>query len=264
VSQTLTAPLDVKLMNLTASALFAGFALLVVGMVSGWVFRHPAFAIGGIAVTGDVTHTNVATLRANVASRLGGTFFTIDLAQARQSFEAVPWVRRAIVKRDFPNRLKVSLEEHQAVAYWGGDGDARLLNSFGEVFEANTGEVEQDDLPRLSGPDGQAAGVWEMYKSLQPVFASADMALDQLELTGRGGWRVKVESGAELQLGHGSVPEVMARAQRFLKTLTQVTAQYGRKPDALETADLRYEEGYAIRLRGVTTVIADPVKTNAN
>lgn len=260
MTQARPAPLDIKLMNITASVLFVAFALLVAGSLVRWVSRQPVFAIGGIAVTGDVTHSNAATLRANVAPRLGGTFFTLDLAQARAAFESVPWVRQAVVKRSFPNHLKVALQEHQAVAYWGVEGDAMLVNSYGEVFEANSGEIEQEDLPRLSGPDGQALAVWEMYETLQPAYASMDMVLEQLELTARGGWRAKFDSGAEVELGRGSNDEVLARSRRFLKTVTQVTARYERTPDALETADLRYEEGYAIRLRGVTTGAADVQK----
>jgi len=260
VTPNMPAPLDVKLMNLTASALLVVFVFLVAGFLVGWVSRHPAFAIGGISVAGDVTHNNAVTLRANVTPRLGGTFFTLNLAQARAAFESVPWVRQAIVRRAFPNRLNVALQEHQAVAYWGTEGDTLMVNSFGEVFEANSGEVEQDNLPRLAGPEGQAAAVWAMYQSLQPAYAAMDMAMEQLELTGRGGWRAVFDSGAEIELGRGSANDVLARSQRFLKTVTQVAARYERKPDALETADLRYEEGYAIRLRGVTTGVADTQK----
>jgi len=83
-----------------------------------------------------------------------------------------------------------------------------------------------------------------------------EMSIEQFELTGRGGWRTHLDSGAVIELGHGSVDEVLARTTRFLKTMTQVTAKYGRKPEALESADLRHEDGYAIRLRGVTTVVA--------
>lgn len=82
-------------------------------------FAASGVSIAGITVTGDVAHNSALTLRANVTPRLTGSFFTVDLAQTRQAFEAVPWVRRAVVQRDFPNRLKVSLQEHQAVALWG-------------------------------------------------------------------------------------------------------------------------------------------------
>jgi cell division protein FtsQ len=253
-------PLDVKLMNRVAACLFLAFALLVLGAVAGWAARHSLFAIRGITVGGEVTHNNAVTLRANVAPRLSGTFFTLDLTATRLAFEAVPWVRQAVVRREFPNRLKVLLQEHKAVAYWGADSESRLVNSFGEVFEANVGEVEQEALPRLNGPDGQAAQVLAMYQALQPLFDDTDMALDQLELTQHGGWRARLDTAAALELGNGSVAEVLARTQRFLQTLTQVTSQYGRKWDALETADLRNQDGYAIRLRGVTTLAADVQK----
>jgi hypothetical protein len=43
-----------------------------------------------------------------------------------------------------------------------------LINSFGEVFEANVGDVEADDLPHLSGPAGQSAPLLAMYRK-EPV-----------------------------------------------------------------------------------------------
>lgn len=251
----LITPLDVRLMTGVAQALVAIFACLVVGALVAWGLRTPLFAIGKIVVTGDTSHNNALTLRANVAPRLGGSFFTMDLAQARQTFEAVPWVRRAVVKREFPNRLKVVLQEHQAVAYWGPEGESRLLNNFGEVFEANVDEIEQDSLPRLNGPDGQAAQVLLAHQALQRLFADMDFVVDELGLTGRGSWVARLDTGATLQLGRGTVDEVAARATVFLKTLTQVTAKHGRKPEALESADLRHDDGYAIRLRGVTTTV---------
>lgn len=260
MKELLPIPMDVKLMNMTASALFVAFALMIAGALAGWASRHAVFAIRSISVTGEVTHNNAATLRANVAPRLAGTFLTLDLTRARLAFEAVPWVRHAVVRREFPNRLKVLLQEHKAAAFWGVERESRLVNSFGEVFEANVGEVEQEFLPRLHGPDGQAAPVLAMYQTLQPLFEAMDLVLEQLELTGRGGWRARLDSGAAVELGGGSMAEVLARTQRFLKTLTQVTSRYGRKPDALETADLRHEDGYAIRLRGVTTLAADVQK----
>jgi cell division protein FtsQ len=253
-------PVDVRLMNLTASVLFLAFALLVLGALAGWAVRHPAWAVRGITVTGDVSHHNAATLRANVTPLLQGTFFTLDLDKARQAFESLPWVRHAIVRREFPNQLKVVLEEHQAVAYWGVEGASTLVNHLGEVFEANVGEVDEDDLPRLLGPEAQAARVLAMYQLLAPQFETLDMPLVQLDLTSHGGWRVRSDNGAVIELGGGTSEEVLARTQQFLGTLTQVTSRYGRKPDALETADLRHPDGYAIRLGGVSTVTADSLK----
>lgn len=90
MTKTLPAPLDVKLMNMTASILFGAFASMVLAAVVGWISRHPMFALRGIAVSGEVTHNNTATLRANVTPRLKGTFFTMDLTSARQVFDRCP------------------------------------------------------------------------------------------------------------------------------------------------------------------------------
>ena len=253
-------PTDIRLMQLTAQVLWSLLAVLALAGTAIFVSRHAVFAIRGIAVSGDVSHNNALTLRANVAPHLRGTFFTLDLGRARAAFEAVPWVRQAVVQREFPNRLRVQLQEHRAVAYWGPEGESRLVNSFGEVFEANVGEVEQDGLPRLQGPDGQSAQIWEAFQGLRPLFEPMDLALEQLELSGRGSWRARLDSGAVIELGAGSLPEVQARIQVFLKTLTQVSARYGRKPEALETADLRHQDGYALRMRGVTTLAQDGTK----
>jgi len=260
MTDELIIPIDVKLMNVMAAVLFLAFAVLAVAELASWAARQPVFALRAIAVSGEVTHNNAVTLRANVAPRLSGTFFSIDLDRARQAFEAIPWVRKAVVRREFPNRLKVVLQEHKAVAYWGAEGESRMVNSFAEVFEANVGEVEQEGLPRLNGPDGQAPQVLAMYQNLQPLFDDMDMGIEQLELTGHGGWRARLDAGAIVELGSGTVAEVMARSQRFLRTLTQVTTHYGRTPEALETADLRHEDGYAIRLRGVSTLAAGEKK----
>jgi cell division protein FtsQ len=260
MTESLPVPFDVKIMNLTASVLFLVCGAMVLAAAAWWAVRNPVFAIGRITVQGDLVHNNIVTLRANVTSRLSGNFFTVDLARARSAFEAVPWVRRAVVHREFPNRLQVVLQEQQPVAYWGADSESTLLNNFGEVFEANTDDIDQDDLPHLSGPLDQAADVLAMYQTLAPLFAPLDTKLERLSLSAHGGWRAQLDSGAAIELGHGTPVELTARVQRFVHTLTQVTSRYGRTAAAVESADLRHPDGYALRLAGVTTVSLDPRK----
>jgi len=257
VTDVSPAPFDVRLMNVTAAVLFAGCAVLLLAAAGWWTLRNPAFALGGIVVEGKLSHNNAFTLRANVANKLEGNFFTVDLRAARAAFESVPWVRHADVRREFPNLLHVSVEEHVPVAFWGPESGSAMVNSFGEVFEANVADVDSDDLPRLSGPDGQAPAVLAMARVLQPVLAPLDMQVTQVALSGRGGWRVTLEDGPVIELGGGSTEEVRARTERFVRTLTQVAGQYGRRPDALVSADLRHGDGYALKLNGVTTMTAE-------
>lgn len=243
-------PLDVKLMNTFSVVLGLVFAAMLVALGVAWLMRQSLFSLSAIRVQGDLIHNNAVTLRANVAPRLAGNFFTVDLGATRAVFESVPWVRRALVQREFPNRLKVVLQEHKPVAFWGAEGDARLVNSFGEVFEANQGDVEAEDLPLLNGPPGQAPLVLQAYEMLSPMFDEMDTVLEELQLSGQGSWRAQLDSGAVIELGHGSLDEIQTRTRRFIATLTQVSSRYGRD---LESADLRYGTGYAVKLKGVTT-----------
>ena len=259
MASSVTIPFDVKLMNVTATLVFVGFVLVLLAGAGWWVLRQPFFPLAGIKVDGQIPHINVVTLRATVAPQLAGNFFTVDLARARAAFESVPWVRKAVVKREFPNQLRATLIEHVPVAHWGNEDESRLINGFGEVFDANVDEVD-DQLPRLAGPVEQAGQVLGMYRVLHPVFDKHELVIDQLTLTSRGSWRVLLDTGATLELGRGKSEDVAVRTERFLLTVVPVAHLYGRGLDAVEGADLRHNEGYALRMRGVTTVVTDPKK----
>jgi cell division protein FtsQ len=92
---------------------------------------------------------------------------------------------------------------------------------------------------------------------LQPIFATVSMGVDKLELTPRGSWRVQTDSDATIELGRGTQEEVGQRLKTFLQTVSQVTSRYQRTSTSLLAADLRHNNGYALRLRGVTTLVND-------
>jgi hypothetical protein len=102
----------------------------------------------------------------------------------------------------------------------------------------------------LAGPQGQAPLVLAGTSAVAAVRRDGWTWLEQLQLSGQGSWRCPARqrrgdgTRARHAGGNGG-----AHA-RFIATLTQVSSRYGRD---LESADLRYGNGYAIRLRGVTT-----------
>jgi len=247
-------PGDIRLMNLVSSLVFglAALALLAAGVL--WLTRAPWFGIRAVQLEGELARNNVPTIRANAAPRLAGNFFSIDLQRTRAAFESVPWVRHAVVRRVFPDRLSVRLEEHRAEAVWrtAAGTDDRLVNSHGEVFEVNLGDVEDESLPALEGPEGSAPAMLSLLRRLQPVFARMDGEIETLALSGRGSWRAQLDNGAAIELGRGSEEELVARCERFVRTLAQVSARYRSK---LEYADLRHADGYALRLQGIRTVV---------
>lgn len=255
MNPSLPLPFDVRLMNLTAALLVSGLLLACLAAGVWWVLRNPMFAIAQITVSGDTRHNSASSLRASVGHRLAGNFFSIDLAATQAAFEQVPWVRKAIVQREFPDRLHVQLQEHEPVARWG-EGDTRLVNRQGEVFEVGDFEGEDDELPVLVGPDGQAAEVLAMYRALAPLVAPLDTRLAELELQQRGHWHAVLGQGAEIELGQGTPDELAARLAQFAATAGEVAVRHQRKVASIESADLRHVGGYALRLQGIATLHA--------
>ncbi|MDP2262449.1 MAG: cell division protein FtsQ/DivIB [Hydrogenophaga sp.] len=256
-------PLDVRLMAAMTRALLAVLVVLGVGALGTWAVRHPVWSVQAITVHGDVVHQNAVTFRAHMATQmkqsLSASFLTVDLQQVKRMFESVPWVRHATVQREFPNRLRVTLQEHEAVAWWGESGSGQLVNRDGEVFDASPDD--SDSLPELAGPVALSAEVWQLYQMLSAELARLELGLARLELTERGSWRAELDSGARIELGRGEAAELLERTRRFTGTLSQLTDRYA---GAVQSVDLRYPNGYALRMRGVTTVTDDipaPKKT---
>ena len=137
-----------------------------------WVLRYPVF-IARIVVQGELVHNNAVTLRANVAPHLVSNFFTVDCAQ-RARPQQVPWVRRAQVRRVYPGSLRVELQEHDAVAYWGsghrlGAGQQPGRKSSRRMWAMWAGR----GLPRLQEPAGTLGRGAADVRLLEPVFPAA-------------------------------------------------------------------------------------------
>jgi cell division protein FtsQ len=248
-------PTDVRLMNAVAAVIISAVLLALAWQAVKWATRSPVFTVRAIALDAELARSSVAGVRAVALPRLTGNFFSIDLDAARAAFEAVPWVRKAVVRRVWPNRLAVSLEEHQAAALWHSEGQRkeRLVNTHGEVFEANVRDVADDKLPTLAGSDATSAQMLALHQRLNASLAPIAQQVETLRLSSRGSWHAELASGAKLELGRGNDDELVARVDRLARTLAQVNTRFGDKPRPLVSADLRHPDGYALRLAGVST-----------
>jgi cell division protein FtsQ len=247
-----TVPIDVRLMRSGANVLLVLVLLAGLAVLGVRVTRLPWFNLREIHVEGEVAHNTAETVRRHVAPLLQGSYLTMDLGQARTAFESVPWVRRAEVRRIWPHDLVVRIEEHRPVAYWAReDTDHLLVNTHGELFEVNLGDVDDDNLPTLAGPAGTSVQVMAMWQALAPVLAPLRQRIDRVVLTDRGSWRVHLGRGLLLELGRGESDQIVARTQRFVQSVGQITARFDHR--AIEYADLRHSESYALRLVGMGT-----------
>jgi cell division protein FtsQ len=223
------------LMNALANALYALAALLVIGASAWYMARLPAFSLREVRVDGALKHVTRGEIENVVRHELKGGFFTVNLAATRAAFERLPWVRGANVRRQWPARLDVALEEHEPFARWGSTA---LVNTHGEVFQA----AHDAELPVFVGPEGAAREIAIQYRYFHRALGTIGETPVQVQVTPRRAWQVRLASGTTLELGR---EHIEARLGRFVALHARTIGALGRR---VEYVDLRYANGFAVRI----------------
>jgi cell division protein FtsQ len=238
------------LLNLVADLLtvLAVAALVWAALTS--LQRLPFFPLREIVLAAAPVQVAPAQIEHAARNAIVGNFFTIDLDAARQSFEKLPWVRKATVRRQWPDGLALTLEEHEAVARWqpsgkplnSAAGDTRLVNRHGEIFSAElSGEAPR--LPLLSGPDGSAPEMLRRRDGFDAVLATIGRQTATMSLSPRLAWRLKLDDGLSIELGRGREPDTLAeRMARFVAHYEPAKTQLG----LARSVDMRYPNGFVM------------------
>jgi cell division protein FtsQ len=79
----------------------------------------------------------------------GINLLSINLTTSRKRLLAHPWIKQARVRRELPDRIRISIEEHQPLAIIDL-GRHFLINTDGEIFKAHT-DKDPQDLPLITG-----------------------------------------------------------------------------------------------------------------
>lgn len=234
------------LMNLLADVLIV---LAVAGLAWGALTalqRLPVFPLREIVLETTPRRVGADQIEHVARSSVVGNFFTVDLEAARQSFEKLPWVRKASLRRHWPDSIGLALEEHEAVARWrpidGGQSGDGLVNRQGEVFRAEAPE-DAGRLPLLSGPEGSAPELLRRHAEFSAGLATIQRRLDVLALSPRRAWRLRLDDGLTIELGRDQ--ERHPLDERLARFIAHYDGAKGRLGTA-RTADMRYPNGFAL------------------
>ena len=232
---------DARQMNALSAVLTAVAALALAWAAISWLVRQPAFAFREIVVDSPLQRVNPGHVEAVVRDELTGTFFTMDLDKSRAALSRVPWVRKVALRRQWPQRLTVTIEEHVPLARWN---DAALVNVQGELFTADY----NGDLPQFGGPDNRAAEVTAHFAEWSAALSPLGLALHEVILSPRGGWRLATAGSAgplAIELGRD---EPGARLARFIALYARTIGALERTGTRIDRVDLRYRNGFAARV----------------
>ncbi|MDQ3260552.1 MAG: cell division protein FtsQ/DivIB [Pseudomonadota bacterium] len=224
---------SVNHMNGLCNGMLSIAALLAVFIAFHWVSGAGIFGVHRVFVSKPVKQVDEAVL-VNTMRSLRGGFLSADLAEARDKIGSLSWVRRVDVRREFPDRLNFVIEEHEPLARWG---HAALINSYGEVFEADYDGA----LPEFSGPRGSEGEVLDFYGRSKSALAALGLSPVAIELSPRRAWRLTLDNGLVLELGRDRSDDRLAVFIRAYR------AAFARLPAAKGTVDLRYDGGFVVK-----------------
>jgi cell division protein FtsQ len=228
-----------RLLNATAGFLTALALLVFAAAGLLLLLRSPLFPLHEISVRGALAHTTREQIEAATRGRVAGNFFAVDLAQVRAACEGLPWVRRVQVRRVWPDRLEVTLEEHVALARWGAGG---LVDVQGEPFAG----ASDAPLPVFAGPEGSEAELARRYRRFGEILAPLGDAPERVTLSPRSAWRLRLADGLVVELGRDAPNDpVESRLARLVSAWPQTLGRMQKKHDYV---DLRYPNGFALRL----------------
>ena len=235
------------LLNAIADLLILAAAAALLAAAAVWLVRVPSLPVRQVVFTQELLHTQRAELEQALPGVLRGNFFSLDLEAVRGALEMMPWVRKVELRRVWPARLEVKIEEHRPVARWG-EGRGELVNSFGEVFAATPPEPELAALPMLYGPPGTAPEVLKRYGEFVGNFKPLTQRPVQVTLSPRLAWQLKMENGMLVDLGREQPKSpVGVRLARFIEVYPETVGKRSTRPAVV---DLRYPNGFAMRVAG--------------
>lgn len=222
-------------------------AVVILSLVYGvwwlnqWLEDAQKAPINQIVVSIKGSQLDESTIQQQIRSNHPESFFNLDVDQLHQEIEQIPWVYRASIRKRWPNSLMIYVVEQIASARWNDDS---LLNQFGDSFDARLADSQ---LPNLFGPGGSEKTALQGYRAMQSLLNGAGLSINELFLSERFAWNLRLNNGITLNLGRS---EFVDRLQRFVDIYPLLKKQ----DKQVEYVDLRYDTGLAVGWRNADSM----------
>lgn len=231
--------------------------LFIIALYLGgvWITRMPYFQIAAITIVNDngsdkLDYASKQRIFDSVKPHLTGSFFMVNVHEAKRAAESTGWVRHARIDRIPPSLIKITVSEYEPAARWIREGhQAGLISADGTVFQA----AYQGELPEFDGDIRHHKLMLEQYKVFSTRLKSLRLKILRLQYSPHASWTMMLNNGIELRLGKDNVH---ARLNRFVEAYPSILSP---QAASLDYVDMRYSDAFATRLR---SDIPKPNSTN--
>ncbi len=227
--------------------------LLAGGMYLSDIASDPArFPVMNVDVDGTLDYTDREALREHVEQHTRLGFYGMDVDAIRASVETMPWVSRAHVRRMWPGRLMVTVEEHEPAARYNEDSlvsKSLVLFKPPQLEKDNPQYIQWRDnfatLPKLAGAQGRHEFVLDAFRNYELALRPYGVSVKALIEDERRSQTLELANGVTVRIGYESHE---LRLQRFIDVYERLVLPLNGQPARF---DMRYSNGFALSKGGL-------------
>ena len=188
--------------------------LVAAGWGVAWLAQSPFFSVAGIEVAG-AERAAVDDILAEQDVYPGRPLVLIRSGTVARALEADPWVREASVRRIFPDRIDIQIEERTEVAVVPASEEWRTVSDDGRIMTPVTapppGLALVGEEVAVAAPGGERVSD-RMLGVIEFVGALPDALRAGTEITTDGDDLVALVEGYRIRLGNADNMEAKAAA----------------------------------------------------
>ncbi len=201
-----------------------------------WSRHSDRFPLKTVEISSPLYFVKEAEVQASVLPFFDKGFFWLNVQAVQACLKRIPWVQTADIRRVWPDRLLVSVQEKTAQAKWGEKG---VLSTEGVIFYPEVSTIPKK-LPQFDGPTSEASIMQQHYFALLEQLGAVGLTIQSLNLSLNGALKIMLDNGISIILGKNAVNERMARFVLAYQGSLQAQSQ------RIAYVDLRYTNGFAI------------------
>lgn len=228
-------------------------SLLLIAMAGAltWLLDHERrwFPVRTVWVEGALDNVEPSAVRNLIYPLVRQGYWHLDWVTLEAAIKRLGWVHRAYLRREWPDRVVVTLVEQTPVARWA---DGSLVNAYAERFNPHGGG-SFNGLPLLAAADGEERDMLELMQAARRRLAPQGLVLTELRKNPRGAMTLGIAGELQVRLPAAAPWVALDRFLAVLPKLRPVTvADIGQ-------VDLRYAHGFTVRWKPSGSTSASPV-----
>ncbi|MEO7221093.1 MAG: FtsQ-type POTRA domain-containing protein, partial [Devosia sp.] len=184
-----------------ARDVFVAGAMNLFGIAQG-EFARAGFGIDEINISGQ-SLTSESTILAALGLEAGTSTVSFDADAALARIKAIPSVKSAAIRKQYPGELIVSIEERVPLARWRIGDATYLVDEYGDAVARDDGSFRE--LPLVVG-EGAADDAIVMVRTLER-YPALTRDLAALSRIGDRRWDLILYSGLRVQLPENGVAQ---------------------------------------------------------